>query len=432
MHGAPRAFPPIVAVGTSHRRTPISVRERLTRPAADSQDLDAAVLLATCNRFEAYTTARSAKEGLDRLISLMRRRWDGPWEELAPYLDVYRGEEAVRHLFRVAAGLDSLVLGEAEVLGQVGAALRAATSSMSAGRELARLFGHAVRVGRRARAETGIGRQAGSVSSVAVRLARETLGALQGRRVLVVGAGEAATLSVRALAAAGACDVTVVNRTRERAAIAAAEVGGRVVSWEGLHEALREADVVVTAASSSDGYLLGPDDLRAALTGRASGEGVLVLDIAVPRAVDPAAAFLPRAHLFNVDDLQAVRDAGLDQRRQEVERVEGIIEEELGRFHAWWREMQAAPTLRALHEQAEAVRTRELAKALRKLPGLTPDERTTVEALTRSLIGKLLHNPIASLKDGLGDAEHLAATRRLFRLAAEADRGERVDRDERI
>lgn len=417
-----------VAASMSYHRSPIAIRERLATNMAGTDsviptfDLQDVVVLSTCNRFEIYAVSASANQGMEHLRGIMQAFWDAEADDaLEPYMDFHVGSDVAHHLFRVAAGLDSLVIGESEILGQVGAALGTASASGEMRQEMIRLFHHAIRVGRRARSDTSIGRQAGSVSSVAIRLARETLGDLDGKRVLVIGAGEAAALAARALMGAGANDISVANRTLERASILASEVGGRTIPWDSLQGALNHADVVITATGASD-YVLGADDIHQAIGGRDNETRLmLILDIAVPRDVDPRADDIPGVRLFNVDDLYSLRDVGLAHRQQAVTKVESIIAEEMNRFHAWWQNIQVAPTIRSLHGQAEQIRDQEVTKALRKLPGLTPDERDVVEALTKSLVAKLLHNPTASLKDGLGDPEHVEATRRLFQLPVEND-----------
>lgn len=412
-----------LAMGVSYRRAPLAVRERLAPADPEaaavlvSRHLGQGVLLATCNRVEAYTVALSPQEGLERLRALFIAASGSLGEEIEPFLEVYTGEEVVRHLFRVAAGLDSLVLGEAEILGQVGSALRSAAGAGMAGQEMVHLFQHAVRVGRRARVETEVGHKAGSISSAALGLARQALGPLEGRQVLVLGAGEAARTSVRALVGAGISRVLVANRTASRAAELAAALGGQALVWQSIPEALASSDILVTAIAAP-GPILTAQDLRTALQGR-EGRRLVVLDIAVPRNVEPEAAQVPAVVLYNLDGLQAAVEAGHTLRRREVRAVEAIIAKELVRFQTWWRAADALPTIREIHRRAEDLRQRELAKALQRLPSLAPADRAIVDALSRSVVRKLLHDPVASLKDGAGDAAHLAAVRRLFRLREE-------------
>ncbi|MDA1096894.1 MAG: glutamyl-tRNA reductase, partial [Chloroflexi bacterium] len=416
------------ALGVSHHRAPLAIRERLGRgfsvvgasaPAAGRLGArDGSIALITCNRVELYSVAATAQAAEAQIRGLLHEVWNDPGDGLSPYLDTYTGDEVARHLFRVTSGLDSLVIGEAEVLGQVRRSLHGEDASIRHRPELVHLFHHAVRVGRRARAETGIGRNAGSIASVAINLAQEHFGDLRGRRVLVIGAGEAGKLSARALAKLGGSDLFVANRTPHRAVAVATELGGSAIAWEHVLGCLETVDIVVTATGSPD-YVLRLADFERVLKHHPKRR-MLALDIAVPRDIEPSVASLPGIRLANVDDLQTTRDLGLGQRREAVGAVEDLIDAEVARFSSWRRSSGSASTVHALRTRSEGLRERELEKALRLLPNLSSPERQVVGALTRSIVTKLLHHPTAALRDTFQDAEDVAIVRRLFGLASES------------
>ena len=415
-----------VVAGISHKVAPVEVRERL---APGAQGLPEALgllrghalqgaILSTCNRTEVYAALPDG-DGPESLVDFLCSYRDAGRQAIEPYLYTHTGPEAMRHLFRVAASLDSMVLGEAQILGQVRVAADEARAHRATGPHLDRLFRHAVRVGRRVRVETAVGRRPASVSSASVELARRLFGSLEGRNVLVVSAGEAGKLAARALQGVGIGSVTVTSRTYERAASLAESLGGSAVPFADLERAVTAADIVISA-SGSPGYIVRPSLVGRAMAAR-DGRPLLLVDIAVPRDVDPAVVRIPGVALYNVDDLQAVTCVNLQRRGQEVGRVEAIVEEELGRFLGWWRAMDATPTIIDLRGQAEAIRRRELSKALHKLPSLGEADHAVLEAMSRSIVKKLLHRPITSLKERASDAAHLEATRRLFRLPDSPD-----------
>jgi glutamyl-tRNA reductase len=327
---------------------------------------------------------------------------------------VRRGEDAARHLLRVAAGLESMVLGEAEVLGQVRAAFSAAGAAGSHHPLLSRLGHSAIRAGRRARAETGIGRHPVSVSSTAAALAQRMLGDLAERRVLVVGAGEAGKLTARSLAERGASRILVTSRTHERAVQLAADLSGEAVPFQALPKALAEADIVITS-SSAPTFLIGLE-LAASATVHRGARPLLFIDIAVPRDVDPVVQQLPQVRLYDIDDLQALSQQSLRAREREVGTVEALVEEEVRRFVAWWRSLSTIPTVAALRHRAEAIRQYELGRTLPHLGRLTEEEQQRLEAMTRAMVKKLLHAPIAHLKSEDNGVAQAAALRELFDL----------------
>ena len=437
---------PILVVGVNHKTAPLHVRDRV---AVGSDQMEGAlnalrhhvgsgVILSTCNRSEVYALVPNLEQGTDAVMGYISAYHGVAQREIAPYLYTYDREAAVRHLFRVASGLDSMILGEAQILGQVRRAFGASKQHGLSNPTLARLFDQAVHTGRRARGETAIGRNALSVSRAAVELARrafevdgpqqakDSVGQhsggqeapprrkrkLKGKRVLVLGLGDAGKLAIRALIDAGAGDILVVNRTYQRAVESAAELGGVPVPFEELGDALVTADIIVTATGSPD-YVLTADMIARARS--ESHRPLFIIDIAVPRDVDPAAKKLPGVHLYDIDDLEAVSETNRRERDREASKVEAIIAEEEGRFMEWLASREVVPTVAALREHAEAIRTREIARLLRRLPGLSEEERKPLEAFSQALVKKLLHGPITSLK---GDRRlaHAQAVRELFDL----------------
>jgi glutamyl-tRNA reductase len=416
--------PTIALAGISHQTAPVEEREALAFPPQElpqalarlRQELGAAVLLSTCNRTELYASLASAEEAR-RLVPLLLALRGAQVDPSRFYL--LTGLEAVRHLYRVAAGLDSLVVGESQIQGQVREAFAAATDAGCVNGVLSRLFHTALAVGKRARRETAIGRWAASVGSAAVALAQRVLGGLEGRTVLVVSAGATGKLAARALAEAGAGRVLVTNRTYARALEVARALGGQPVPFSQLTEALAQADIVISA-TGAQGFVLGPQQVAAALPRRA-GRPLVCIDIAVPRDIDPAVGGLEGVHLYDIDDLQAVAPPQGGHLR-ELRRAEAIVQEEAARFQEWWQSLDAVPVIAALRQQAEAIRRRELERTLRRLSGLSQQDRQRIEAMTAAIVNKLLHRPIARLKDGADLALYSEVLADLFGLPAEPPR----------
>jgi glutamyl-tRNA reductase len=405
----------VTCVGLNHRTAPVEEREKFAfspeqlPDALDrlGRDLGGAVVLSTCNRTELYATGSGEAHEVDRLLGALA---DCKGQTLQPRLTYFlHHDEAVRHLFRVSAGIDSMVLGESQILGQVREAMSAATQARTLNGVLSRLFHSAIAVGKRARAQTSIGRFAVSISSAAVALARRTAGTLEGKTVLVISAGGTGKLAAGALAESGAGRILVTNRTAERAAALAARIGGEAVPFSRLAEALRESDIVISG-SGAGGFVLGPEIVAPA----ADGRELLLLDVAVPRDIDPAVAALPGVTLFDIDDIEAVSRASLRGRRRELLRVEAHVEDEVEDFLTWWRSLDIVPVVSALRERAEEIRRRELERALRRLPDLDDAERERLESMTRAIVKKMLDRPIARLKDGHDTGLYLEALQDLF------------------
>jgi glutamyl-tRNA reductase len=375
------------------------------------------VVLSTCNRTEVYAIAERFHGAYADVRNFLSELAFVPPDEFADHLYVHYDAEAIRHLFSVAAGLDSSVIGEAEILGQVRGAWEQAGQEGTAGPVLNLLFRHALETGKRARTDTDIARGTASVSHAAVEMAAERLGDIAGKRVLIMGAGDMAEGMATALQGAGVADVLVANRTWRKARALADRIGGQAVRLSDLSLALLEVDLLLTSTGATV-PVVERDDFAPVMAERA-GADLLIVDIAVPRDVDATVADLDGVTLLNIDDLRRFAQAGIERRSHELAAVEAIIDEELSRFRSAASARSAAPVVASLRGWADEVRTAELARFEAKLDGLDDRQREAVEALTKGLIAKLLHRPTVALKDTAGSTtgERLAdATRQLFDL----------------
>ena len=417
----------LVVVGCNHRATPLGLLERMTVAPDDlpkalhdlavAEHLSESVLLSTCNRIEVYAYAERFHGGYADIRELIARHSGLPPETVGDELYAHHDADAVRHLFAVAAGLDSVVVGEHEVLGQVRDAWQAARSEGTVGAVLEPLFRRAVETGKRARTETGIARGIASLSHAAVALAGERLGGLTGRRVLVLGAGEVASGTLKSLADAHPGDIAVASRSPERAVAAAQLCGGRAVALADLDTALAGADVAITTTGATE-IVLEHSDIDAVMARRAGAE-LLIVDVAVPRDVDPAARELPGVTLLDMDDLGDFVERERSGRTQEVDSVQAIIDEEVEFYLAEASAREVAPLIAALRGRAELLSASELDRHASRLADLSPAQRAAVESLLRGVVNKLLHEPTIRLKDAAGHArgDRLAeALRDLFDL----------------
>jgi glutamyl-tRNA reductase len=414
---------PVLSLGVSHRHAPVELLERLAftdedmpkayRRLSDAESVAEAVVLSTCNRVEVYAVVSSYHEGFLALKRFLAESRDVTPEEFAEPLDGHYEDHAAEHLFAVAAGLDSMVLGEPQILSQVRAAYRRAESEGATGAVLGAMFRAAVRTGRRVRAETGIGASPAAFVEAGVRLAESELGDLSGRPAAVIGAGQMAALAVRVLREHEVAPIRIVNRNAERALALAARSGpgAKAHGLGSLPSVLRDAEVVVSCTGAA-GMVV-----RAADIGRRTAP-LFVLDLAVPRDVEPEVGGLPGVRLADVDDLRAaLGQAG--EAAGAVEAAQAIVAEEVARFAVWRRSNRLAPLIRALQDRGEAVLAAELARTAPRLRDLSQQQHDAVEALARRVVAKLLHDPIARVKDltapGLGDG-HARALADLFGL----------------
>jgi glutamyl-tRNA reductase len=415
----------ILVIGVNHRSGPLSLLERVTLAPevvpkavaglAARDNVREVAVLSTCNRTEIYAVTEKFHGAYADIRDFLCDVGGLPPDELHPYLFTQHDDAAVAHLFEVAAGLDSAVVGESEILGQVRQAWEIAQGEGAARTTLNLLFRHALNVGKRARTETGIGRGTASVSHAAVEMAVERLGSLEGRRVLVVGAGAMGEGIAVALHRSGAGEILVANRTPERGSDLAERVGGVAVGFDRLAEAIGVADLVLTCTGSGV-PLLTPEFLS--LT-RSASRPLLIVDIAVPRDVDAAVGELPGVTVLDLDALRDWADRGRSHRLGEVDTVRAIVRDEVDRFEAEATALQAAPLVAAMREHADTIRLAELARYASRLGALDDAQRDAVEGLTRSIVAKLLHDPSVRLKQQAGTPQgerNAAAVADLFNL----------------
>jgi glutamyl-tRNA reductase len=399
----------IVQLGLSHKTAPVEVRERLALadlPGAlrslcpnngcgPAPALEGAIL-STCNRLELYAVLDDAGCGEDVLGDYLAAVSGTPRAMFEPHLQVRAGAEAVGHLCAVACGLDSLVLGESQIQGQVAECYELALAHGAAGPVISALFRTALRAGKRARTETAIDAHAASISHVAVELALQIFAALETKTAVLIGAGEMAELAAKNLVDHGVGRLLVVNRSAGRAAGLARQYGGEALGWERLPQALARSDIVISSTAAPHA-ILRPEMVAAAMRVRRN-RSLFIIDIAVPRDVEPAVGHLGNVFLYDIDDLQQVVAGNLAQRRREVPRVQAIVREEAAAFQAWLGARQAVPTIVGLRQHVDGIRQAELDWAMSKLDGLSEKERGVVLAFSQRLVNKILHQPTVQLK----------------------------------
>lgn len=423
----------LLLLGASHHTAPLDLRERIDFskrgiPQALAHltaqpSLAEVVVLSTCNRAEIYAACEDHAHARRELAGFMGRYHGVPESELAPHLYTRIDAEVAHHLFRVAAGLDSLVVGEPQILGQVKEAYAVAAAHHATGAILSKLFHWSFSVGKRVRADTGLGEGAVSVSYAAISLARKIFGSLKDLTALLVGAGEMAELTATHLRSSQVGRIAVANRTVAHAEVLAKKVDGVAISWEAMSSELAGSDIVVTATGSST-PLISSAHIEGAMRLRRN-RPLFIIDIGLPRDVDPAAAQIEQVFLYNIDDLQAIVSENLARRRTQIERGEAMVGQDVDNFVTWLRSRDAIPTVVALRQRFEAIRQAELKRLEPKLAALPPPARARVEEITRLLVEKLLLTPTEQLK-AVSDQETVAlyadALSRLFNLGD--DRGE--------
>jgi glutamyl-tRNA reductase len=422
---------PVIAVGLTYRNAPLELLERLAidperRPKAlarllEREHVKEGVILSTCNRVEVYAAIDRFHDGGDAVRRFLTEFHDVNPGQLADYLQGYYEDRAAQHLFAVASGIDSMVVGEAQILGQVREAFQAAQAERAVGPVLSTLFTQALKVGRRARRETAIGEGLASTLSVSLEVAKRQFGTLAGRRALIVGAGKMARLAGRTLREAEVAELVIANRTDSNGAALADELGGRSVPLEAIERELGHVDLLVasTAAVTPTVTLV---TVHRGLARRPPGRPLVVLDLGVPRDVETEVRQLPGVVLADLDALRALLETQDDGQGREVEKVRALIAEETAAFMNGQREAKLGPTIRALRTRAEQVRQQELRRAGARLTGLDPRQRAVVEAITRGLVNKLLHDPIVrgkALAAGANGELYASILRQLYALDEE-------------
>ena len=425
----------LVVVGLSHRTAPLELRERLAFPddhlVTDLQEFAAlpgvgeAVIVSTCNRVEVYAGASDPAMAGPLLRRRLAERHAIDRTVLEDHLYERSGEEGVRHLFRVASSLDSLVVGEPQILGQLKEAFGRAVDAGAAGPVLRRCMQRALKVARRVRSRTSIGRESVSVSSVAVDLARKIFGSLKGRPVLLVGAGKMTRLAARKLRDDGVSEVLVANRSPERAQQLAEEYGGTACDLAQLGELLVRADLVFASTAARE-YVIGPETVAAAMRSR-KHRPLFLIDTAVPRNVDPSVNDIDNVYLFDMDDLQQVVASNQAERMREAAAAEAMVEEEVRAFAGDRRALYVVPTVVALREHLDGIQQAETDRLMRRLEGvgaLSDRDRQLIAGLGRAIVGKILHGPVSALKrsgDSAEPTDLVSATQALFDLEALTD-----------
>jgi glutamyl-tRNA reductase len=440
----------LLAIGVSHKTAPVEVRERLALPEAGrpdfmrelrgAADVHEAVAINTCNRTELYLVVGDPVEAESTVLAMLARQAGIRPTELATAIYSHRNCEAARHLYRVVSGLDSMIIGEAEIQGQVKRSYEGALEMESVGPLTNRLFRAALQTGKRVRTDTAIGERQLSLPGVAVALAREELGSLDGRRVVIIGTGETSELAARALADSGAHTAFVATRRRDRALSLARRYHGSSVSFDELPEALLAADMVV-AATASPHLLLEVRELATVMASR-EGRPLLLIDLAVPRDIDAACGGLDGVSLHDIDDLQAVATRNRKVRQAEARKAEGIIEEEIQQFAVWLGSLEVLPTLAALRTHAAQIAEQVVHENDGKWESASPRDRERIDAVARAVVNRLLHEPTVRMKEMRDDRVHarMALVRDLFGLTADegdlgaldADAAEPAEAPERL
>ncbi|MBI4304098.1 MAG: glutamyl-tRNA reductase [Chloroflexi bacterium] len=411
-------------VGVNHQTAPVAVREKV---AVNADKLGNAlsllqsyvpqgIILSTCNRTEIYTIHSNGDMG-EASLSFLKAQVDMPHADLSKYVDISADRAAVEHLFRVTCGLESMIVGEFEVLGQVGQALEAAEKAGTVDQPLRYVFQSAIRTGRRVRQETGISKNALSASSVAVDLATNAIGELRNAKILVLGAGEAGRLVVKVARERGASQIVVASRTRERASALAATLGGRPIDLSELTDELATTNIVVACAGAPH-WLLGAQQVQETMKAR-PGTPLVIIDIAVPRNVESAVKQIGNVFLYNIDDLTEIAESNRKQREGETEKAEAIIAAEVDKCLSWWQELQVQPVVSALMSKAEEIRATQLKKTMKRLRPLSNEEQESLEAMTKSIVTKILKDPVKSLKANGNNGDYAAVISKIFRLDEE-------------
>ncbi|HWC16903.1 MAG TPA: glutamyl-tRNA reductase [Terriglobales bacterium] len=410
----------LLLLGVNHKTAPVEVRERLaipewrleeaTRKLLEHPGVSECVVFSTCNRVEFAVCSELTSD----LHSFVREYLLTDTAHIHQHLYEYSGDDVVRHVFRVAASLDSMIVGEPQILGQVKHSYAVAKAVGSIHGNLDALLSRALSVAKRVRTETAIGSSAISVASVAVDLAEKIFGNLRGRNVYVVGAGKMSELAAKHLRAHGAGTIFVSNRTHARAQQMAEKIGGSAIHFDRLYETTNQADIVITSTGAP--HAIFRREHGELFMHRRKNRPMFFIDIAVPRDVDPAMSNVDGIFVYDIDDLQQVVEANVADRGREAERAEALIEEEVGKFRRRMQTLDAVPTIVALQQRVEEIRQAEIARLRGKLGPLTAEQQNAIEGLTRSIVNKILHNPISALKNVSGSDE-LPSTAELLRNA---------------
>ncbi len=417
----------ICHIGLNHKTAPVELRERLAVAQADIAGIlqeqirhpaiREAALLSTCNRVEMTVVTHEPESAIAAVHEWFANTAGMELDEVCEHLYSYTTDDAIRHLFAVASGLDSLVLGEPQILGQVKSSYEHALAARTAGHVLHRLYQSTFAAAKRARSETEIGKQAVNISSCAVELAKHIFGNLAGKTVLLIGAGEMAELAARHLHGNGCTDILVANRTLERARSLAIEFGGHALTLDQLDNYLDRADIILSSTGAST-FVLLPDAIARA-AGKRKGSPIFLVDIAVPRDIDPRIADIDDVYLYDIDDLQQVVQGNVEHRQEQAEAARALLEQEALSFLGWLKSLESVPLIRSIQQQMEARRIEEIDKAQRYLKDLTPEQMELFERFSRSIMKRFMHPALQTLKSLPDDIEGdllMGAASRLFDL----------------
>ena len=413
--------------GLSHKTAPVEIRETLeislmkldealndllVRPSVKE-----GVIVSTCNRTEIYTIASEVPAGKEDILQFLSHYHEWDPGELAKYLYFYDNREAINHLFKVTSSLDSMVVGEAQILGQVKEAYAHALDRKATSIILNRLFNHAIAVGKKARSQTSIGESAVSISYAAVELAKQIFEDLTGHAVMILGAGEMGELTVQHLVDNGVSSVLVANRTPKRAEELAKRFKGRAVPFDRLVDYVAEADIVISSTAAQE-YVINRKDMGRVISKR-RGKPIFLIDIAVPRDIDPRVNKLENVFLYDIDDLEGVVKTNVAEREKEARKVHTIIHSEVDEFSSWLHSLDVTPTIAALRKKADEIKAAEVEKIMNKLNGLSEREKNLVRTLAGGIINKLLHQPIVKIKESTRQKDgyvYVESLRQLFDL----------------
>ncbi len=417
----------ILLIGLNHKTAPLAVREKLFAGCEEKQNLLSDVLLlpavqevlyiSTCNRIELVCVADGEDKTIEALKRFLAQNGSLTDEEAFYCLYVYREAEAIRHMFRVAASLDSQVMGEAQILGQVKEAYRQALKQNATGLVLNRLMHRSFRTAKRVRTETAIAANPVSVSFAAVELAKKIFGSLSGKKILLIGAGEMAELTGTHLIGNGAEEITVANRSSAQGTALAEKFHGKAIMLTDLDAALIEADIVISSTGAA-GYVVTAESIRQSMRKR-KNRLLFLVDIAVPRDIEPTADSIENVYLYNIDNLQDIVDENMAGRKKEALKAEAIVEEEVILYNSWIKELEAVPTIVSLRSMAEGIVQSELEKSLGWMQKLSEEDREKVDNLVQSVVNKILHAPVAVMKEESSEVSSkgiVDAVRQLFRL----------------
>ena len=410
----------VYLVGLSHLTAPVNIREKVAINADRlddslqllSQYIPNGIILSTCNRTEIYAAGSQPSE--EAILNFINAMTGVTFVDLLPHIYLRENETAFKHLFRIASGLDSMIIGEYEVLGQIRTALAAAENANMVTPSLRNIFQSALRAGRQVREETGISRSALSVSSVAVELAAKAIGGLDNCKMVVVGAGEAGRLVAKVAKESGVSEIVIASRTMESASALVEMVGGRPIDLDNMGEELSTADIIVACAGAPH-RILDIDRIGEVMKKRPESP-LVIIDIAVPRNVEPGVGKIPNVFLYDIDDLTRVSEVNRRQRESEIRKAEQIVAAEVARCTSGWSASGTKPVITALMQKAEEIRSQQLKRTLKKLRPLTEEEQFNLDAMTKSIVTKILQEPVEYLKKNENNGDQAGLVSELFRL----------------